>query len=312
MLELHRDFIVINCKEGSIIKKIFYCLLICIFISGCNNNGSNFTEVNLDDDVNSYDNANVYGYRYINRQEKIIKNGYFEDSAGYKFDEYMLSEHFEIYYNSNNQSNKFYASNSIKILEEEYYRILEFLNVEETNMPIVKLHMYDEYEKIRLSIIDELKFDPDDMNINFMGVSIKDDTIYFTLKDKSGYTVDLKRLLLHEFTHVVTTALTGGKTQIDWLWEGTSKYLAQDRDFSEWYYKEMLEKGLPEFYMLKDESRYTYGYSMVEYIIQTYGREKLIELLVQQGDIEDVLNITEDEFQDGWKGLLEEKIELND
>ncbi|MBP1927191.1 hypothetical protein J2Z76_003064 [Sedimentibacter acidaminivorans] len=172
--------------------------------------------------------------------------------------------------------------------------------------------MYDEYEKIRLSVIDELKFDPDDMNINFMGVSIKNDTIYFTLKDKSGYTVDLKRLLVHEFTHIVTMALTEGKTQIDWLWEGTAKYLAQDRDFSESDYKEMIEKGLPEFYMLNNESRYIYGYSMVEYIIETYGREKLIELLVKQGDIDDVLNITVDEFKDGWKGFLEEKIELND
>lgn len=278
-----------------------------MFISGCNTNSRNFSEVNQDEGINSYD--NLYGYDYINRQEEIDRKGYFEDSARNMFNDYIVSDHFEIYYNSSNQSNKLYASNSIKILEEEYYRILEFLNVEETNMPKVKIHMYDEFEKIRLSIIDELKFDPNDMNINFMGVSIKNDTIYFTLKDKSGHIIDIKRVLVHEFTHIVTMALTDGKAQVDWLWEGTAKHLAQDRDYSEVYYKEMLEKGLPDLYVLSiGEGRYTYGYSMVEYIIKTFGREKLTELLVQQGDINNVLNITADEFRDGWEAFLEEKL----
>jgi hypothetical protein len=278
-----------------------------MFISGCNTNSSNFSELNQDEVINSYD--NMYGYDYINRQEEIDRKGYFEDKAGNMFNDYMVSDHFEIYYNSNNQSNKLYASNSIKILEEEYYRILEFLNVEETNMSKVKIHMYDEYEKIRLSIVDELKFNPDDMNINFVGVSIKNDTIYFTLKNKSGHVIDMKRILVHEFTHIVTMALTGGMAQVDWLWEGTAMYLAQDRDFSEVYYKEILEKGLPDLYVLSiSESRYTYGYSMVEYIIKTFGREKLIELLVQHGDIDNVLNISEDEFRDGWETFLEEKL----
>lgn len=286
---------------------MFYCFLICIFISGCNSKSSNFNEVNQDEGINSYD--NVYGYDYINKQEEIDKKGYFEDRAGNIFNEYLVSDHFEVYYNSNNQSNKLYASNSIKILEEEYYRVLEFLNVDETKMPKVKIHMYDEYEKIRLAVIDELKFDPDDMNINFMGVSIKSDTIYFTIKDKSGYTIDLKRVLVHEFTHIATMALTGGNAQIDWLWEGTAKYLAQDRDYSKAYYKEMIEKGLPDLYILNlSEGRYTYGYSMVEYIIKTYGREKLIELLVHQGDIDGVLNIKVDDFRNGWKVFLEEKL----
>lgn len=293
-----------------IIKIIFYCLLVCLFISGCSANQNNFNENYDDTGFNSYDNTNIYGYDYKNRQEEISKNGYFEDYAGNKFDEFLISEHFELYYNSISLLNKVYASSSIKILEEEYNRILEFLNVEEDNMPIIKIHMYDEYEKIRLSMIDELKFDPDDMDISFMGISIKSDTIYFTLKDKSGNIIDLKRVLAHELTHIVTMVLTGSNAQVDWLWEGTAKYLAQDRDFSEVYYEDMLEKGLPDLYTLKYESRYTYGYSMVEYIIETYGREKLIKLLLHQGDIMDVLNITMKEFEDGWKSFIKGKIDL--
>lgn len=293
-----------------IIKIIVNCFLICLFISGCSANQINFNEVNNDTGVNSYYNTYIYGYDYINRQEEISKNGYFEDKAGNKFHEFLVSEHFELYYNSMSQLNQVYASSAIKILEEEYSRILEFLNVEEENMPTVKIHMYDDYDKIRLSMIDELKFDPDDMDISFMGISIKNDTIYFTLKDKSGNIIDIKRVLVHELTHIVTMVLTGNNTQVDWLWEGTAKYLAQDRDFSEVYYEDMLEKGLPDLYTLKYESRYTYGYSMVEYIIETYGREKLIELLLHQGDIMDVLNITMDEFEIGWKGFIKGKIDI--
>jgi uroporphyrinogen-III synthase len=47
---------------------------------------------------------------------------------------------------------------------------------------------------------------------------------------------------------------------------------------------------------------------MVEYIVETYGKEKLVELLREYEDIEKVLNILENEFRDGWIEFLKEKV----
>lgn len=275
-------------------------LSVCICVSGCESNSTTYKETtkeNIDSDE-------------INRKEAIDKKGYFEDSAGYKFDKYIVSDHFELYYNSKNELNRFYASNSIKILEEEYDRILEFLSVDSTNMPIVKINMYDEYECLRQSIISETFFDPDDMDINFAGMILSKDTFYYTLKHESGKAIDLKLVLVHEFVHTVAMALTNGIMQIDWLWEGTADYIAQDKDYYELYYKEMIDKGIPERYLLKRnvKYRYIYGYSMVEFIVETYGKEKLVDLLLDYGDIEEVLNITESEFEEAWKIFVKGKI----
>ncbi|KAF5042599.1 hypothetical protein DSECCO2_510960 [anaerobic digester metagenome] len=283
-----------------IMRKWMLLFILCVCVLGCENKGTTYKETTNENIANDE----------INRKEAIDKEGFFEDSAGYKFDKYIVSDHFELYYNSKNELNKFYATNSIKILEEEYNRILEFLSVDSTNMPIVKINMYDEYECLRQSIISEAFFDPDDMDINFAGVMLSKDTFYYTLKHESGKSVDLETVLVHEFVHTVAMALTNGKMQIDWLWEGTARYLTEDTDYSKVYYKELIEKGIPDRYLLKRnvKYRYNYGYSMVEFIVETYGREKLVDLLMDYGDIEEVLNITESEFKEGWKVFVEGKI----
>lgn len=259
-------------------------------------------------DPDGYEQKSFYGFDNRNRIEEIDKNGYFEDSAGYKFDRYITSEHFELYYSSENESNKFYASDSLKILEEEYDRILEYLDVDEKNMPVVKINMYDEYEPLRQSFIKETNFDPDIMN-GIYGAYINSNNFYFTRMYK-GKKVDIKTTALHEFTHNVTMALASSKPRVDWLWDGVAMYLSQEKDRSEPYYEELINSGIPEIYTLKnnDKDRYIYGYSMVEYIVEEYGREKLVELLREYGDIEKVLNITESEFREGWIEFLKSKL----
>lgn len=259
--------------------------------------------------MDSCEHKSIYGFDNRNRIEEIDKNGYFEDSAGYKFDRYITSEHFELYYSSENESNKFYASDSLKMLEEKYDRILEFLDVDEKNMPVVKINMYDEYEPLRQSFIKETNFDPDIMN-GIYGAYINSNNFYFTWRYK-GKKVDIKTTLLHEFTHNVTMALASAKPRVDWLWDGIAMYVAQEKDRSEPYYEEMIDRGIPEIYTLKsnDRDRYIYGYSMVEYIVKEYGREKLVELLKEYGDIGKVLNITESEFRESWIEFLKGRLQ---
>ncbi len=260
--------------------------------------------------IDSYELNSIYGFDSSNRIEEIDRNGYFEDGAGYRFDKYINSKHFELYYSSENESNESCAENSIKMLEKEYDRILKFLNVDEKNMPVIKINMYDNYEALRQNLINETNYDLNDLSFDLRGIALTHNSVYCTRKNKYGAIIDLETTLLHEFTHTVTMALAPEQKNPDWLWDGIAMYMAQDEDRSEPYYEEMLNGGIPEIYTLKnnDRDRYKYGYSLVEYIVEEYGREKLVELLKEYGDIEKVLNITESEFRDGWIEFLKEKL----
>lgn len=261
-------------------------------------------------DTDSCELKSIYGFDNRNRIEEINKNGYFEDDGGYKFDKYITSEHFELYYNSENESNEPCALLLIERLEREYDRILEFLNVDEKNMPMVKINMYDNYEALRQNLKNETNYDLNNLSFDLKGIALKRNLAYCTRKNYYGAIVDIETTMLHEFTHTVTMELASEKKQPDWLWDGTAMYMSQDKDRYEPYYEELINSGIPEIYALKsnDRDRYIYGYSLVEYIVEEYGREKLVELLKEYGDIEKVLNITESEFRDGWIDFLKEKL----
>lgn len=246
-------------------------------------------------------------------KEEIDNNGYYEDSGGYKFDRYTVGKHFELYYSSNNESNDEFATNYIELLEKEYDRILKFLDVKEKNMPSVNVYMYDKYEPLRQVTLRDANFD-DDVMETFQGIAVDNNTIYFTLKNKDGSPTDAGPLVLHEFSHIVTYALVGEGVPVRWLWEGTAMYLAGQGISERSHYKNLLQIGLPNLYELNYGSShhvYTYGHSLVEFIIETYGREKLVELLKESGDLKKVLNISENELRDEWTEFLKVKVGEN-
>lgn len=299
--------------------KFILCLVLAILLLGCNKvDQGNLKEINKNTDTikevkeGNLDitDKNIYGFDNRNRIEEIDKNGYFEDSAGYKFDKYIKSDHFELYYNSDNKSSKLNAEGSIEILENEYGSIIDFFGADENEIPIVKINMYEDYEQLRQVLIKELNYDINLLkSINIAGFAVKTNTFYYILRHDER-NVDLKTLLVHEFTHNVTMALANKKRHDDWMWEGLAMYLAQDKDKYEPYYEDMINNGLPQIIKLRFYSldRYKYGYSMVEYIIEEYGKEKLIELFKEYEDFGKVLNVTEVEFRDGWIKFLNNKI----
>ena len=256
---------------------------------------------------------NLEGMGFKQAKEEIDKNGYYEDSGGYKFDRYIVSKHFELYYSSNNESNENFASSSVETLEKEYDRILKFLDVKEKNMPSVKVYMYDKYEPLRQVTLRDANFDGDVMEA-FQGIAVGNDTFYFTLKNKNGSPTDAGPLVLHEFIHIVTYALAGEGAPAGWLWDGTAMYLSGQGRSDKSHYRNLLQEGLPKLYELNDVSShhiYTYGHSLVEFIIETYGREKLVELLKESGDLKKVLNISENELRDEWTEFMKVKADEN-
>ena len=134
-----------------------------------------------------------------------------------------------------------------------------------------------------------------------------------------------KKIAVHEFTHtVVLNLLINRESQPlnskvfdqkissfpTWLWEAVSVYEAQE--FIDPKNIEDLRKGkYPSIKELnkryKGQKSYTYGYTLIEFILNRYTREKLIELIENYGDLKKTLGTNEEQFSKEWYIFVREK-----
>jgi hypothetical protein len=52
---------------------------------------------------------------------------------------------------------------------------------------------------------------------------------------------------------------------------------------------------------------YNVGYTIIEYVVEKWGRDKLPSLIKSYVDIEAVLKISESDFEKGWMEFVDEK-----
>ena len=136
---------------------------------------------------------------------------------------------------------------------------------------------------------------------------------------------EISKIAVHEFVHAVVLKLLINleSEPIDselfdqkistfpvWLWEAISVYEAQQ--FYDPKTLEYLNNGkYPQISELNTRSKgqkiYTCGYTIIEYILKTYGRAKLIELIESYGDLKSVLNVTDAEFSHSWHKFVNEE-----
>lgn len=277
-----------------VIPKILVSMILLAFTilqSGCNqhtNNSSN--NIIYDDNI-----------------KEIQEKGYFKDSNDKIFNEYITNDHFEVFYDKNNTLDGIYAQSVIQELDNSYDRVLGFFGLEDDSLSKTKIYLYSNYDQFRMSIFKEIAFDVDDMG-GAGGYTLGPSKLYLMYENNKYITMTA----VHEFVHCVTFDFTCSDTIQNWLFEGLAMYLSQDKDRYKDSYIEFAEIGLPSFYKLNDYSnRYLYGYSLVEYIDTEFGREKLLDLLKDgNGDFKKVLQVSENEFREGWKTYISKKIYL--
>ncbi|WP_207423059.1 hypothetical protein [Desertivirga brevis] len=134
-----------------------------------------------------------------------------------------------------------------------------------------------------------------------------------------------KKVAVHEFTHTVVLQLLINRepqpfdsNKFDqkfasfpvWLWESVSVYEA--KEFIDPKQLEDLREGrYPSIKELNTRSKgqkiYTYGYTLIDFILEKYKRDKLIELIENYGDLEKTLGITEEQFSKEWYMFVREK-----
>jgi len=143
--------------------------------------------------------------------------------------------------------------------------------------------------------------------------------------EKSWGEDDSKKVAVHEFTHAVVLKLLIdherqplNAPEFDkkfshfpvWLWEGVSVYEAgQFIDPKTLAF--LNNNSYPGFPELDTRSKgakiYKVGYTIIEYILQEYGKLKLIELIKNYGNVQLVLNVSDEQFCKNWFGFVKRK-----
>jgi hypothetical protein len=136
---------------------------------------------------------------------------------------------------------------------------------------------------------------------------------------------DNKKVAVHEFAHTVTLKLLldNEAKPVDskkfdqkfstfptWLWEAISVYEAQQFVDPKTlpYLKNGQYPNIAELNKrLKGGKIYNCGYTIIEFILQKYGRDKLIELTKNYGDLKTTFDITPDQFSKNWYKFVKEK-----
>lgn len=135
---------------------------------------------------------------------------------------------------------------------------------------------------------------------------------------------DIEKIAVHEFTHAIVLQLLLNQSKDlspeafekkfaefpIWLWEAISVYEANQfvspktlAYFSTGNYPDLNELNQ----RLKGAKIYDTGYTIVEFILELYGREKLLYLFKNQGNIQLSFGITEKEFSKNWFEFAKKK-----
>lgn len=119
-----------------------------------------------------------------------------------------------------------------------------------------------------------------------------------------SYKVMTEILPVHEFTHIVTMRLADPRKIPYWLWEGIALYYAGQKTDLRQLIKN--QNQLPDFKSLNNfQNAFTFGYSLVECIINNWGKDSIPNLLKNDGNIESVFEIESDQFIVMWMNFIQ-------
>ena len=219
------------------------------------------------------------------------------------------TQHFTFIYSAGIDANK--LSDLAKAMEDNYSRVSQDLKTVPANN--IEVNIYAE----RWRYIQATH--------NWTASGSIEGTSKLHFVEQAWGESDNKKVAVHEFTHAVLLKLLidrepkplDDKKFIQkfsempvWLWEGVSVYEAGQ--FNDPRTMSFFSNGsYPSLSELNNRSKggkiYSVGYTIIEYILDKYGQDKLIELIASYGNLSKTLAVTEGEFSKGWYGFIKEK-----
>jgi hypothetical protein len=138
---------------------------------------------------------------------------------------------------------------------------------------------------------------------------------------------DPRKTAVHEFTHCFQLNILIKEAFKKWDWEDDAEFnRAFEKKFSDeypqWFWEALCiylagEVNSIMRYAMKDpltlddlnhsNQIYNVGYTLIEYIVDTWGKDKIPDLITSYVDLEEVLKVSEADFEEGWRYFVKEE-----
>ncbi len=112
---------------------------------------------------------------------------------------------------------------------------------------------------------------------------------------------------VHEFTHLIIDEITDQELPA-WLDEGIAGYESGQRQSQ--FIATQIDSSLPTIAELNFNSGtdsniiYAFSYTVVEFIVQKFGYDDVVKLVANEGNFEEVLSMSEEEFEQAWQEFI--------
>ena len=217
------------------------------------------------------------------------------------------------------------------ILESEAEKISEAL---ENNYNRIRTELKDpKHEKISVFIYPTQK----DFNlatglINSKASGTSRGPLAFHLKYETWYNSilpkDMRKVAVHEFTHCVQLNIliqdALSKTKKDKIADFDRDFeLKFQKEYPQWFWEALCDyeanivnrlsvnhgmKNRPTLQELNNSNHiYNVGYTIIEYFVTKYGKERLPQFIKSYCDFEQVLGVSEKEFETEWYKFVDTK-----
>jgi len=179
-------------------------------------------------------------------------------------------------------------------LKENRQRIIDDLQVSE--MPKVTVKIWTDYNHF----LEDME---NDLGIRYTGAT---GYIFGPTESRLYYNNQVAVAAVHEFAHLVSMQVNSTiPNNPRWLWEAVAVY--ENNEFVDPRTLNYMVSGnyptlneLNTDYNNSNHNIYQVGYVLLEYIIDTWGMDTVIELIQNNGNLSTSLGLTNQEFESGW------------
>ena len=184
-------------------------------------------------------------------------------------------------------------------LEGNVDRILSDLTVEE--LPVVTVGMWSDYDTF-------LQAMEDDLGTVYYGAT---GYVFNTDEIRVFQSADAPETAVHEFSHLVSIRLNSTiPNNPRWLWEAVAVYEAQQfvNPATLLY---MVQGEYPTLEDMNDlyspsNTVYQVGYVLMEFTVETWGTESMIQLILSNGDVQGTLGLSDSAYESQWYSYVED------
>lgn len=218
----------------------------------------------------------------------------------------LESDHFIFYSNTDDKN---ILKDLSKTLEDNYERITNDLS--QTLKRKVDVYIYPDLDTFHKAIGES---DAPDWVVGTAIPSTYKIQMVNPLNAGGRQQADVMKVVIHEFTHIVIGNINSNLSRIPiWLNDGVATYEAGQDETTDKVIADVKKSN--KYYTLKDiesmgsydfgkKGGYQFSYLYVKYIVDEYGYDKLVALIKQPSQFQNILGVTQGDFEKAWFSSL--------